>query len=328
MENKTKSKLTLFINNTQTIKKEFKWHNIMTRRLAALLYAQENKPIDCEAIKRCHDLMKQNTGMFSSFRGNMSLCVATLLSLSPNPQGLFDNTLKVYAMLKDTKLRASDYLAVAAFQIAAQSEPLKYQNTVNRARDFYDGMKSHNFFVTGQDDYVFAAMLGLSDLDVAEGTERIAEIISRLKGDFWSKNSVQTLAQVLALGGSHDETMSRVLSLRDALRLQRIRLDKTYTLPALGILALLPVPIGTIVQDIAETEKILRAKKGFSAWSVTKQELLIYAAAATAGEYAESLKDGVVTAAVSTSITNIIIAQQVAMIAAISASSAAAASSS
>jgi hypothetical protein len=111
--------------------------------------------------------------------------------------------------------------------------------------------------------------------------------------------------------------------LRDALRAQRIKLDKSYTLPALGVLALLPVEIGAIVRDIAEAEQTLKVQKGFGSWSVSKQELLIYAAAAVAGEYAEHVKGGVVTAAVSTSITNIIIAQQVAMIAAISASSAA-----
>lgn len=60
----------------------------------------------------------------------------------------------------------------------------------------------------------------------------------------------------------------------------------------------------------------------------TTQELLLFTAALVAGEYARSVKDGILTAALSTSITNIIIAQEAAMIAAISASTAAAASSS
>jgi len=231
-------------------------------------------------------------------------------------------------MLKYTKLRASDYLAVAAFQIASRTEPGNYQNAVNRTRDFYDSMKSRNFFITGHDDYIFAAMLGLSDLDVASGTERIAEIIGILKKKFRHKNSIQTLSQILALNESCDETVERVIKMNTALRLNRIRLDKMYTLPTLGILALLPVETDVIVRDIAETERIIRGQHGFSIWSVSKQELLIYAAATTVGEYTQGSGDGVVTAAVSTSITNLIIAQQVAMIAAVSASTATAASSS
>ena len=324
MENITKSKLALFVSNAQTIRKEFKAHNAMTKRLAALLYAQENKTIDNESIRQCHTMMKQYTGIFSSFRGNMSLCIAALLSLSPDPRGLFEKTLQVYDMLKAAKLRASDYLVVSAFQIASRAEPADYQTAVNRTREFYDSMKSHSFFTTGHDDYIFAAMLGLSDLDVASGAERIAQTAAQLKDKFWSKNSVQTLSQVLALGGSCDETISRVIALRDALRAQRIKLDKAYTLPVLGILALLPVEIDTIIQDISRAQQILKEQKGFSSWYVSKQEILIYAAAITAGEYAESAKCGIVTAAVSTSITNIIIAQQVAMIAIISSTTAAA----
>ena len=328
MESKSKNKLALFVNNAQIIRKEFRRHNAMTKRLAALLYAQENKKIDCESIERYYNMMRQNTGLFSSFRGNMSLCIATLLSLSTNPQGLFDKTLQVYDMLKTLKLRSSDYLAVAAFQIASQTEPANYQNAVNRTRDFYDGMKARNFFITGQDDYIFAAMLGLSDLDIITGADRIAEIINRMKKEFSSKNSVQNLSQILALGNSCDETVSRVLCLRDALRAQRIRLDKEYTLPTLGTLALLPVDIKTIVDDIDQAQQVIRAQKGFSSWSVSKQELIIYATAVIVAQYTKSADNSVVTATISTSFTNIILAQQVAMIVAVTVAATSASSSS
>ena len=84
--------------------------------------------------------------------------------------------------------------------------------------------------------------------------------------------------------------------------------------------------INTITQDIEQAQQELRKHKGFGAFSVSTQEMLLYAAAITAGEYAQNAE--VLKATLSTSITNIIIAQQVAMIAAISASSAAAASAS
>lgn len=322
------SKLNLFADNAQIIKKEFIWHSILAKRLAALLYAQAGKSVDCDAIRQCHVMIKQNTGVFSTFRGNMALCIAALLSLSSNPQEVFSKTLKVYDLLKSEKFRASDYLAVAAYQIAAQSDTSDYRKVVARTRSFYDGMKAQHFFYTGQDDYIFAAMLGLSDLDVTTGTERIEQLYSRLKSEFWAKNSIQALAQVLVLGKSDDSAVDRVLALRDALRAQKIKLDKAYTLPILGILALLPVGVDTIVRDICVLKDTLREKTGFGLLSVTSQELLLYVASIVASEYAESIKDEVLTATLSTSITNIIIAQQAAMLAAISASSAAAASTS
>lgn len=326
MEYVNQNKLELFADNAQVIKKEFAWQNGLTRKLAALLYAQEGKPVDCEAIKQCHALIKQNAGIFSPFRGDMVLCLAALLSQSPNPQEVLVETLKVYELLKRVKFHTSDFLAIAAYQIAAQSDASDYENVVTRTRGFYDGMKTRHFFYTGEDDYIFAAMLGLTDLDVAAGAERIEQLYTRLKGEFWDKNSVQTLAQVLVLGESDDNVAGRVLTLRDTLREQKIKLDKTYTLPILGILALLPVEMNTIVSDIGAAQDILRTKKGFGSLSVTTQELLLFAASMVAGDYAGNVKDGIITATISTSIKNIIIAQQAAMIAAISASSVAATS--
>ena len=328
MDNATRNRLALFADNAQIIRKEFTWQNALTKRLAALLYAQENKPIDCESIHECYTLIKQNTGAFSSFRGNLDLCVATLLSLSSNPQVLFDETLKVYDLLKSVKFHGSDYLVVAALQIASQTNPENFTNVITRTRAYYDGMKANHFFYTGQDDYIYSAMLGLSDLDATDGTVRIEQLNNRLKDEFWNRNSVQALAQVLVLGGSDDETVRRLLSMRDALRANKIKLDKTYTLPMLGILAMMNIEINTIARDIEETQIYLREQKGFGLLSVTTQELLLFVIGIIASEYAQSVRDGILTAAISTSITNIIIAQQAAMIAAVSASASASATAS
>ncbi|MDR2711761.1 MAG: DUF4003 domain-containing protein [Clostridiales bacterium] len=325
MTSKTEEKLILFVTNAQTIKNEFTWQHALTRRLAALLYAQENKTVDCEAIRRCHTMIKGSVGAFSAFRGNMSLSIASLLSLSDNPEHLLREAIKVYDLLKSAKLHASDYLAIAAYQIAAGAGSDNYSAVIERTRAFYNGMKAHHRFYTGQDDYVFAAMLGLSDLDVGIGVERIEQLYTRLKDEFWGKNSVQALAQVMVLGGMSDTTTGRVLSLRDTLRAQKMRFDRSYTLSSLGILALLPVDIEIIVRDIDEAQAFLRMQKGFGSPSVDKQELLLLAAAIVSREYADSAKSGVLTATLSTSITtNIIIAQQAAMIAIITASNAAA----
>ena len=306
-------RLALFAANAQGIKNDFVWQDDMTKRHAAFLYAQANRTIDCEALRQCHAMIKQNTGVFSIFRDNMVVCLAALLSLSQEPQELLDDTLKVYDMLKEAKFSVSDYLVIAAYQIAAQARPTKHQDVVSRMRAFYDGMKAHHFFITGEDDYTFAAMLGLSDLGVMAGTERIEQLYNQLKGEFLDKNSVQALAHVLVLGGSNSNTVDRVLSLRDALKAKKIRLDKSTAMPILGILAMLPAETDEIVSGIGEAQKYLREQSGFGSLSVTTEEILLFAAAAQADVYKESAGGDVLDAAISTSITNIIIAQQVAL---------------
>lgn len=328
MNERNKSRLELFVTNTQEIKKNFILQNTLLKRLAALLYTAEDKVIDCDAIRESYELIKQNTGLFSAFRGNSAMSIATLLSLSSDKDVRLSDTLTVYDMMKEARFRASDYLVVAAYQIATNIESSKYSQTVERAKAFYHGMKGEHRFLTGQDDYIFAAMLGLSDVDIKIGVARMEELYDDLKPEFLSGNGVQALTQVLVLGNETAELGTRVLSLRDAFYQRSIRLDKEYTLSTLGVLSLLPADINTIVHDVTEAYEFLRTQKGFGKWGVSKQELLLLSAALVAYGNVDDMKSGILTTTISTSITNIIIAQQTAIAVAVASSAAAASSAS
>ncbi len=321
------ARLELFAENSQRVKKVFVWKNPMVNRLSALLYTAENKIADDEAIRASYELIKDNTGSFSAFRGNSVISIAAMLSLSAHKGTQLTNTMAVYELLKNVKFRASDYLVIAAYQIAANTAPEHFQRTVERTKAFYDGMKAKHRFLTGQDDYIFAAMLGLSDIDVHSGVERMEQLYATLKPEFLSGNSVQALTQVLVLGGDSSESAFRVIALSDAFRDRGLRMDKEYTLSSLGVLSLLPGSKENIVNDVSETYDFLRTKKGFGSWSITKQELLLLSAGLVAFKYVDEVKSGVVSTVLSTSITNIVIAQQAASAAAAATAAAAAATS-
>lgn len=328
MNEPLRSKLELFSSNAEAIKKSFPWQNTALKRLAALLYASRNKCIDNDAIRECYDLIKKNTKTFSTFRGNSLMTLSTLLSLSDNKEELLAETLKVYQMLKAEKFRASDFLVIAAWQVVSNTDASRYTLTIKRAKAFYDGLKNDHRFLTGYDDYIFAVMLGLSDIDVRSGLSNMERLFISLKPHFSSRNGLQALTQVLVLGGDPSEKESDVLNLCNAFKKKKLRLDKDYTLSSLGVLSLLPVDTGKIVNDVNEAYEFLRAKRGFGAWSITKQELLLLSSALVSFEYLDQAQNGILTTAISTSITNIIIAQQAAVCAAVAASSAAASSSS
>ncbi len=319
------SRLELFATNTQMMKKNFVWHSSLLKQLAALLYAVQDKEVDCDKIHESYDLIKRSTGLFSAFRGNSAMSIATLLSLSDKRDTLLSETLAVYDMMKEARFKSSDFLVVAAYQIAANAKPYEYPQVIEKAKAYYDGIKAEHYFLTGQDDYIFASMLGLSDIDIETGLARMKKLYDILKPNFLSGNGAQALTQVLVLGNESSEAATRVLALRDALKERDFRLDRAYTLSSLGVLSLLPSDIDFIVNDVTETYKFLRKKEGFSNWSITKQELLLLSVSLVAFNYVDDLKSGILTATISTSITNIIIAQQAA-IAAAAASSAAAAS--
>ena len=138
MNENIKQRISLFAENMQAIKKNFIWQNAMAKRMSALLYALKDTEINSEAIHEAHELIKNNTGIFSAFRGNMALCIAAFLSLNNNREGLLSNTLFVYEMLKKAKLRSSDFLVIAAYLIAANARPEQYREITERTCAFYD----------------------------------------------------------------------------------------------------------------------------------------------------------------------------------------------
>ncbi len=99
-----------------------------------------------------------------------------------------------------------------------------------------------------------------------------------------------------------------------------------YTISSLGVLALLPLDTGDIADQIEKTSELLRCKQGFGIWSVTKQELLLLSVGLVSLSTVDQVN--ILNTALSTSITNIIIAQQAAIIAASAAASASAAAAS
>ena len=320
MNSQLQSNLQLFVENNQSLKGDFIWHDPMAKRLAALTYALEGKNINSEAIKECHRIIKDDVGPFSTFRGNMAVYIAASLSLQDNPRQLLAHTLEVYNVLKQEGFWASDYLVVTAYEIAVNTSPDKFAYIAQRSMEFYREMKANIRFHIGQDDYIFAAMLAMSGIDIHDGALKMRHLFSQLKSEFSAfigRNSIVTLSQMLVLGQSTNQCIEHLLKLSKVLRKRKVRLDKSYTLPSLGVLGILAVDKNTFADDLIATRDYLRQQKGFGHWSITTQELLLYAVSLITNAYTGDANNSM-KASVTTSVTNLIIAQQVAMIVAIS----------
>ena len=304
--------LMLLVDNTAALKQHFPWQQPMLRRYAALLYASAGREADIGAIDACMDLIKQETGAFSMFRGYVKLSMAAMLSLCDEPERVFSDTLQVYVQLKDVRFHASEYLVLAAYQIARQVPVERQAEAAARTRAFYEAMKEEHRFITGYDDYIFSAMLGISELDVSEGCERMERVFQELKPVFASRNGLQGMSQVLALF-PEDDAVSRAVALHDALKTRDFNFSRGEALSTLGVLALLDGETASIAQEVADTYEELRAQKGFGPLSVQKLERMLLAASLIACGRLQAGGQSALTTALATSITNILIAQQVAM---------------
>lgn len=316
-----------FIENRDTIKGAFAWDSAYIYPVCAAIFTDKGQLAEVEQMRRCRDILREQTGIFSNFRGTVKLAMISMLAVDGNPEGKLQKSLYVYNALKRLFFTSS-YLPLASMIIADIAESGVYEEIAGRTRHIYDLMKAEHPFLTSGEDSVFAALLALSELtdeQIAMESEKCYEI---LKADFFSGNAVQSLSHVLALGeGSAREKCERTIELYRGLKSNGHKYGTSYELPTLGVLALLPLELDVLIEELAEIDGFLSGQKGFGVWGTGKKQRLMYAGMLLASYYIGQEGSPVMTSAAIGSTISLIAAQQAAMCAAVAASSAAAASS-
>ncbi|MDR0880203.1 MAG: DUF4003 domain-containing protein [Clostridioides sp.] len=306
-----KGRLELFIDNVQIIKDEFKWESILTKIFSAMIYSFNNKVIDCDAIRDSAEIIRKNSKAFSYFRGTSFFNIATMLSIRDERDVIVKRAMKIYEMLKKIGFYSSFYLTVAAYQIAVNVEDGRECEVVERAKEFFDGMKKEHRFLTGQDDYIFAAMIGISNIDIEYGLKTLKEIEGMLIQKLSYNNAVQSMSQILLLNEDTPATVNRLIEVHDLLNEKNY---KVYSdnLIQLGILSLVPEDPKSIVEEIIEVYDYLHNSKKFK-WMMTKQQLLMLSMSFAAFDMLGGIKFEVATAAISNNMINIMLAEQAVM---------------
>lgn len=317
-----------FIQNKEVIKKTLSWESTYIYPISAAIFTEKGQQADANRLRQCRDLLKSQTGIFSSFRGTVRVPAISMLAVDYNPQGKLQNALKVYNMLKG-HFFSSNYLVLSAMVIAELAEPERYGQIADRTRILYDRMKAEHPFLTSSEDSAFAALLALSPLSDDQLVQDMERCYELLKGQFFSSNAIQSLSHVLALGeGTSEEKCRRTMTLFQTLKNKGYKYGTSYELATLGVLALLPEDPEVLAEKMIQVDQYLSHQKDFGVLGVGKRQRLMYAGILVAGEYAGNMEHMNLNSAAISSTISLVIAQQVAICSAIAASSAAASSSS
>ncbi len=328
MNTRIENKLEIFADYTTQLGKVLKWDYKLTHMLCAMLYTNENRILDSSRIIEMKGYIKKNTSFFSSFKGTTLPIIATMLSLSSDPERLFTKTQLVYNKMKEHKFHSSEYLTIAAMQVAKMKTESEYDNVVNRMKEFFDGLHKVHPLLTSTDDYIYTAMLGMTDLEVTSAVSRIVTIEERLKPTLGGGNDMQALTLVLLLADQNDDRLcARVLELYKNLKEKKYKLHYNGTMSTLGVLAMTTNDMTLIAEELVNGAEYLKKKKGFGVFSIGKVQRAMFSANFVALQYVGDMKNNLLEGTVSTNIANIIIAQQMATIAATMAATSAAASS-
>jgi len=324
MRETLQQRCNLFIQNRDAIKAAFKWENTYIYPLCASIYSSRGIKVNADKMKACKGLLKDKTGVFSNFGGTGKMAAVTKLSLAANPEGQMDRMLSVYKDLKEV-FWGSEFLAVTAAIITEMAEPGQYKRITKRTRTIYEHMKKAHPFLTGSEDSAFAALLAMSELDDIHITEDMERCYKILAPSFFSKDAVQSLSHVLALGeDSPEHKCQKVMELFDYLKAQGHKYGTNYELSTLGVLAMMEVDVQTLAGDIMAVDDFLEGQIGFGAFGIGAKQRRMYAGMLTMCDYMPDAQT--IQAAALSGVVSLVVAQQAALCASLAAASAASSS--
>lgn len=317
-----------FIDNRDRIKSAFSWDSTYIHPVCAAVFTDRRQQADVERMKYCRDILKEQTGIFSNFRGTAKLAMISMMAVDRNPEEKLRKALQIYNFLK-RHFFSGEYLPVASMVIADVAPESRYEEICSRTRHIYDLMKKEHPILTSGEDSVFAALLALSDLTDEQVVQETEDCYRLLKPQFFSGNAVQSLSHVLALGeGSAEEKCRRVMDLYHGLKEKGYRYGTDYELASLGVLALLPVELSCVMEDIIEVDDFLARQKGYGIIGLGRKQRLMHAGMLVSSDYIGESGNLTMNSAAIGGTISLIAAQQAAVCAAIAASSVAANSSS
>lgn len=314
-----------FICNRDVVKSIFKWENDQIISASVTSFLNRGILADATKLEECKKLLKDNTGVFSNFRGNVEVPMVVQLAIADVSADKMKKTMQVYETLKK-EFYGSEYLVLAAAVMADMVSEEQAIQMAKKARKIYDKMKKDHPFLTSGEDTVYAVLMAVSEKSDDKMMEEMEVCYKKLKESFYAGNEVQALAHVLSVAeGSAEEKCNKVVALYDALRGAEVKYGKYYELVALASLAMLPVEQSVLVEDIKAVDAFLAEQKGYGFWGLDKKTRLMHAAMIVSCDY---IKNDTADIAAMTGAMAVVAAQQAAMCAVIAASAASTAASS
>lgn len=309
---------------------EYKWESHYSKHLAALTYTLKNKEFDKQRVENVKKAIKENTGVFSNYRGYTSFILAMLLCCQyDNPEEKLIELLSFDRKLRDAGFKNSMYLPVASYAVSLTSDYANVDQKASKAYEIYAEMKKNHPWLTSGDDYPLCVLLADSDNSTNLVVENIEDCYRYLNEFGFSKgNGLQFLSHILSF--SNEDNRIKAQRCRDIFTILKENKLKLYTnyYAALGFLTIIGDNNNSAIESVIDVAKYLKDLKKYK-WLGNGMNVLI-ASSIVCDEYINERKGqkNLIDTTLSISIEALIAAQTAALVAGVSASTAAAPSSS
>ncbi|MCF0145552.1 MAG: DUF4003 family protein, partial [Eubacterium sp.] len=326
MKTELQSRCELFTANKTKMEKIGGLEYASVFMVSSNIYTAKNIAVDTDRVKECRKLLREKTGVFSAFRGNVTLPLACMLAQDADPENKMNRAASLYKKLRE-EFSASEYLPLAAMVLTDLVSENEAEIYIKRGKAIYKLMKKEHPFMTGGDDSVFAVMLAFSEKKDEEIVSEMEQAYKMLKDSGFGGGASLNVSRVFALaGGDVSEKCGKLKKVFDYLAVHGRKYGKDYGLGVLAGLVSLPVPAETLAEEMLEIDAYLSKQKGYGILGYSKTERLMQAAMILAGFYAGEGQNKGGEMSTITGTLAMLAALQVALIAGISAGAAVSAS--
>ena len=251
-----------FLNNQLIFKEAFPFS--YTRAIGAVAsyyFMSQNVEANEEMLKLCRKIIRQYSGLFSSFRGNGELIYTSMLASDDDPGNKMSLALAAYDALK-IYFRQTPYLTFLAMMMVDQVSPSSYHLIAGLTNTSYSLMKERHLFLTSDEDVPYAGLFAMSQKSTKGLVEESEQIYTALKSNFsiFSNNARQSVSHALALcSGDAMTKCEKLLRLYDLAYENKLRYGHSFELVALGVLANLGIDHTKLVEDLLDVAYYLKA---------------------------------------------------------------------
>lgn len=160
-------------------------------------YVTAEKEFNAVDFNRAVAALKERAGWFSPLRGHLLPIMAAFLTRSNDSiDGEADQLMDKQRVLKQAGFRNTIHSYLAAMLM--DNDAARFEEEATRAKKLYDAMKKQHFFLTSDDDYAYAVLLGKMGNDPEEHAKAMRTYYDALHGEgFKTGNELQWLSQVM-----------------------------------------------------------------------------------------------------------------------------------
>lgn len=227
------------------------------------IYALGEKDFDARRLREVADALKKRSGFFSPVRGQFHPLISALLDASgEGAQEMADNLFEKQEILQGLGFRNTIHSYLAATLLSDEEGEARREAIAGKM--LFDEMKQRHRFLTSDDDYTFAVLLGSQAVSPSELADAMHQYYQDLKTrGFRFGNELQWMSQTITYGNSsYEESLAAKASeIRGRLKAEGLKV-KPLHYPAIGLLTVFHVEQSQ-VDHIVETAKVLSEMKLF-----------------------------------------------------------------